>query len=152
MTALQANAPVQTDKMPAQSIDEALNTTLPVLLLVWNGETFRSAVKNELDKAARDYAGRIVVVKADASEVPEIAQRFELGKHPLLIGMLCGEVLGRRPRPWGTDVQGMVEELVKYAPQAAPMANPGKEEKAVSTGKPIHVTDQTFQKEVIESK
>src|SRR5258708_27135717 len=141
MTALQANAPVQTDKMPAQSIDEALNTTLPVLLLVWNGETFRSAVKNELDKAARDYAGRIVVVKADASEVPDVAQRFELGKHPLLIGLLCGEVLGRRPRPWGTDVQGMVEELVKHAPPVSAVAPAEKEDKAITTGKPVHVSD-----------
>src|SRR5579859_4448990 len=149
MTALPANAPIKTDGL---SIDEALRSPLPVLLLVWNGETLRSEVKNELDKAAHDYAGRIVVIKADASQLPEVAQRFELGKHPLLIGMLCGEVLGRRPRPWGTDVQGMVEELAKHAPPAAPLAAEEKEEKAVTTGKPVHVTDQTFQKEVIDSK
>ncbi len=149
MATLQATAPVQVNGL---TVDEALNTGLPVLLLVWNGETLRSEVKNELDKAARDYAGRIVVVKADASQTPEVAERFELGKHPLLIALVGNEVLARRPRPWGTDVQGMVEELLKHAPVTAPGMVPADDNKALAQNKPVHVTDQTFQKDVIECK
>src|SRR5690349_1838059 len=99
-------------------LDDVLNTDLPVLLLVWNGETLRGEIKTELENTAREYEGRIQVVKADASKTPEFAEHFELGKHPLLIGLFQGEVLGRRPRPWKTDVQGMVETLLPHAPAA----------------------------------
>jgi thioredoxin 1 len=130
------------------ALDDALNTDLPVLLLIWNGESLRSDVKTELEKAAREQAGRILVVKADASQAPEIGERYELGKHPLLIGWLRGEVLARRSRPWNTDVQGMVEMLLTHAP--AREAEPAPEKKVVN-GKPVKVTDKTFEKEVIQS-
>src|SRR5512145_2836293 len=97
-------------------LDNTLTADLPVLLLVWNGETLRADVKTELENAAREHEGRIRVVKADASKSPEFAERFELGKHPLLIGVVNGEILARRPRPWKTDVQGMVEMLLTHAP------------------------------------
>jgi thioredoxin len=145
MALAQIESPVLTT---SADVDAALQTELPVLLLVWNGETLKADVKNELDKAVQEHSGRIVVIKADASKSPEIAERFELGKHPLLIGSLCGEVLARRNRPWNTDVQGMVEELLKHAPAAAPKP---VVEKGVVLKKPVHVTDQTFQQEVIES-
>ncbi|MEP7287268.1 MAG: thioredoxin [Chloroflexota bacterium] len=136
------------------NLDEMLDTDLPVLLLIWNGETLRTDVKSELDKAAQENNGCIRVVKADVSKNPEVAERFDLGKHPLLIGWLRGEVLARRNRPWNTDVQGMVEELLKHAP--APVAKPTQEiakaaDKAIADGKPVKVTDDTFEKEVLAS-
>src|SRR5688500_2057446 len=111
MQAMQADTPVVVD---GAMLNEVLQTDLPVLLLVWNGESLKTEVRNELDKAAKEHAGRILVVKADVNKSPEVAERFELGKHPLLIGWLQGEILARRPRPWNTDIQGMVEELLKH--------------------------------------
>jgi thioredoxin len=131
-------------------LDSVLNSELPVLLYVWNGETLRADLKQELEKIAREQRGRMLVVKADASRAPEIGERFELGKHPMLIGWYCGEQLGRRSRPWATDVQGMVEVLMPHAP-ALPAA-PAPKEKTVVENKPIKVTDATFRKEVMESK
>ena len=138
----------------ADDLASAMQSDLPVLLLIWNGDTLKVDVKNELDKAARENVRRLVVVKANATEHPEIAEHFELGKHPLLIGWANGEVLARRNRPWNTDVAGMVEELLKFAPaldpQMAAEKDKEKEQKA-SEGKPVHVTDATFEKEVINS-
>lgn len=130
-------------------IDTTLNTDLPVLLLVWNGETLKSDFKNELDKASQDHAGRLVVIKCDVSKTPTIAERFEVGKHPVLIGWVKGETIVRRNRPWATDVGGVVEELLKHAPAAPAVLEQPK--KAVVESKPIKVTEQTFQKEVVES-
>src|SRR5258705_12647639 len=113
MDLLAIDSPVQ---VSGDELDEILETDLPVLLIVWNGDTLRNDVKTELDKAAKDYAGRILVVKTDVGKTPEVAERFELGKHPLAIALHNGEVLMRRPRPWNTDIQAMVEELVKLAP------------------------------------
>jgi thioredoxin 1 len=150
MDLLAIDSPVQ---VSGDELDEILETDLPVLLIVWNGDTLRNDVKTELDKAAKDYAGRILVVKADVSKTPEVAERFELGKHPLAIAWHNGEVLMRRPRPWNTDVQAMVEELVKLAPELpeTETAVAKKPENEVIFSKPVHVTEQTFQKEVLES-
>ncbi len=148
MTNMPASAPALV--ADTEDLDGALDTTLPVLLYVGNGESLRTDVKNELEKAARDYAGRIKVVIVDGSKQPEIAERFEQGKHALLLGLVNGEVIGRRPRPWNTDVQGMVEALAQHAP--APLAVPGEkkvEKKGIET-KPVHVTDNTFEKEVLQ--
>jgi thioredoxin len=127
-------------------LDSALATDLPVLLLVWNGDSLRADVKSELDKAVTEHPGRLLVVKADASKAPEVAERFELGKHPLLIGWFNGDVLARRPRPWNTDVQAMIEMLLTHSPVAKTVV-----EKNVVDDKPVKVTDKTFQKDVLES-
>src|SRR5260221_1960435 len=134
----------------AENLESALATDLPVLLYVWNGDTLRQDVKTELEKVAKEQAGRIRVVKADTSKAPDVAEYFELGKHPLLIGMAGGETLGRRPRPWGTDVQGMVELLLEHVPATAVAAAPKPTVEKIDS-KPVKVTDKTLQKEVIES-
>ena len=130
----------------------ALETNLPVLLLIWNGDTLRSDVKTEIDRVAREYAGRIRVIKADTSKAPEIAEHFELGKHPLLIAWVNGEALTRRNRPWGTDVQAVVDVLTPHIPANAAPALPPTPTKVIEKvdTKPIKVTDATFQTEVID--
>ncbi|MCS6870892.1 MAG: thioredoxin [Anaerolineae bacterium] len=130
-------------------LSEILKSELPVLLLLWNGDSLRADLKNELDNVARTE--QILVVKADVSRAPELAERFEVGKHPLLLGIANNEVLVRRNRPWATDVGAIVEVLKPYIPakHTAPAAAPSAPTR-IDT-KPIKVTDQTFRKEVIES-
>jgi thioredoxin 1 len=146
------DTPVQ---VSGDELEEILETDLPVLLLIWNGDTLRNDVKAELDKAAKDHAGRILVIKADVSKNPDVAERFELGKHPLAIAWYNGEVLMRRPRPWNTDIQAMVEELIKLAPELEVSADDSalvnQPTQEVIFSKPVHVTEETFQREVIES-
>jgi thioredoxin 1 len=127
-------------------LDEALDTELPVLLLVYNGESLRTDVRTEMETAATQYVDRIDVFKVDASKDPALAAYFELGKHPVLIGWFNGETLGRRPRPWNTDVKGMVEVLLTHAPAATE-----DNTKPALIDKPVNVTDKTFQQEVLGS-
>jgi thioredoxin 1 len=134
----------------ASDLDKVLDTKLPILLYVYNGESPRADVKTELDKAAREQAGKLRVVKIDTSHAPDIAERFELGKHPLLIGVADGEVVLRRPRPWGTDVTGTVEELLKHVP-AGVMPAPVLEKDVVEK-KPIKVTDKSWEQDVMKSQ
>jgi thioredoxin len=128
-------------------LEDALHSELPLMLLVWNGETLRTDVRTALDKAARENPGRLLVVKFDASKAPDVAERFGLGKHPLLIGWVNGEELARRNRPWNTDVQGMTEMLLTYAPADVPKT---VVEKVPADNKPVKVTDKTFQQEVLD--
>ncbi len=152
MTVAQADTPLLVAS--AGELEGYLKSPLPILLYLWGGETMKADVKTELEKVAREQCGRILVIKADASRAPEVAEYFELGKHPLLIGWFNGEQLGRRSRPWATDVQGMVEVLLAHAPEApaevATTKDQDQNKKAVET-KPIKVTEATFEKEVIKS-
>ncbi|HRE49091.1 MAG TPA: thioredoxin [Aggregatilineales bacterium] len=144
-------------------LETYLTSELPVLLYLWNGETLRTDVKTELTNTAKTHAGRILVVTADAARAPELAERFELGKHPILIALVKGESLGRRSRPWATDIPGMVDLLLPHAPakatkgngamKAVDMPSPAAAEntsKALQT-KPVTVTDATFEQEVLKS-
>jgi thioredoxin len=130
-----------------------LETTQPVLLLIWQGDTLRTDLRNELDKVAREQAGRIFVVKADTSRAPEIAAHFEVGSQStsILLAYHNGQVLARRNRPWATDVQPMVEMLLPLA-AAAPAVPQTIVDKPVIYNKPVKVTDATFKQEVIESE
>jgi len=135
----------------AAELETILSAALPVLLYVYAGESLRGDVRTEIDQTAKNYAGRMLVVKADTSQAPEVAEYFELNKHPVLISWANGAVVARRPRPWGTDVKGMVEELAKLIPVTAVVPAPA-EEKAVVESKPIKVTDATFEAEVLNSQ
>jgi thioredoxin len=135
----------------AGELEGYLASPLPILLYLWGGETLRADVKTELEKVAREQRGRILVIKADASRAPEAGEYFELGKHPLLIGWFNGEQLGRRSRPWATDIQGMVDVLLVHAPAAPAGAVKEKEkDKKVVETKPIKVTEATFEKDVLK--
>jgi thioredoxin 1 len=129
-------------------MEDILQSELPVLLMITTGESLKTDVREELAKAAKEYAGRIMVVTVEANKAPDIAEQFEVGKHPLLVAWHRGEVLARRNRPWNTDVQGQVEELLKVAP-AGPLKMVVEK---IANDAPVHVTDATFQTEVIESE
>jgi thioredoxin len=58
--------------------------------------------------------------------------------------------LGRRSRPWATDIQGMVDVLLVHAPAAPAGAVKEKDKKVVET-KPVKVTEATFEKDVLKS-
>ncbi len=131
-------------------LDAELQGDLPVLMIVWNGESLRSDLQAALKTAAKEHAGKLRVLKVDTSHNPDLAQRFDLGKHPLLIGWHGGEERARRSRPWGADVAGIAAELAALVPSDAP--EQPAEDHPVEAGKPVHVTDATFADLVLKSK
>jgi len=131
-----------------EELDALLDTDLPVLLLVWNGDSLRTDLRTELDKIAREQGHRLRVIKADASRAPELLERFEVGKHPLLIGWHKGETISRRSRPWATDATLLAELLLSRTP--APPAPAEAPKKAVADKAPVKVTDASFKQDVID--
>ncbi len=127
----------------------------PVLILFSNGSGLKGEFITAFKKAA-DENSSIVFAKIDPAVSPELAQRFEVGDKPILFGWYCGEEILRRNRPWGTDVPlavEMVQAAVKSRqpePTQAAM-EPIVEEKnpVVIDNAPVHVTDATFETEVI---
>ena len=127
----------------------------PVLILFSNGSGLKGEFISAFKKAA-DETLSIVFAKIDPAASPELAQRFAVGDKPILLGWYCGEEIVRRNRPWGTDVQMAVETVQAAVKSHQPeptqvVMEPIVEEKnpVVIENSPVHVTDATFEAEVI---
>jgi thioredoxin 1 len=127
----------------------------PALILFSNGSGLKGEFVTAFKKAAGETSS-IVFAKIDPATSPALAQRFEVGDKPVLFGWYCGEEILRRSRPWGTDVPLAVEMMqaaVKSRqpePTQAVMESIVEEKNPVVVeDKPIHVTDETFEAEVI---
>jgi thioredoxin len=141
-------------------VDSLLKGAKPTLLLISNGDDLRSDFSIAFKKAAAEK-NTVVFARIEPKTNPGVVERFEIGSKAVLLGLYRGEELVRRSRPWGADVPLTIELLEKAASADAPepaevenvvedavTAN-AKEQKVVNN-KPVHVTDATFQQEVID--
>jgi thioredoxin 1 len=137
-------------------LENLLSGDKPALILFSNGSGLKGEFITAFKKAAGETSS-IVFAKIDPAASPELAQRFEVGDKPILFGWYCGEEILRRSRPWGTDVPLAVEMMqtaVKSRqpePKQALVMEPIMEEKnpVVVESAPVHVTDATFETDVI---
>jgi thioredoxin len=145
------------------TLDEALMSDRPVMLLFTNGDGLRGDFKTAFNKAAAEKSGGAVYAYIDPLKNPRAAQRFGVGDKPLLIGMYCGEEVVRRPRPWGSDLP-LALELLQISVQARTPNGGASDDDAkdsvmdnaankpnVVYDAPVNVTDATFESEVLDS-
>lgn len=135
-------------------LDAVLSGEKPVLLLITDGEGLRGDFSAAFKKAAAEQK-EIVVARIDPRHNPQAAARFDVGGKPVLVGWSEGEEVVRRTRPWGTDVPLAVEMLkatIKSQSQNGSnhVQNNNENQTPVVDDKPVVVTDETFQKEVID--
>jgi thioredoxin len=148
-----------------ETLDQYLFGDKPVVLLFTNDEgglrgDFMTAFKKAVDENAN-----VIFARIDPMQNPKAAERFNAGGKALLVGLYCGEEVVRRSRPWGTDLPSALDALrtaLQTNPPAGiptPAAAIVKDEKKVEQtpttiveNKPVHVTDATFEAEVLDSE
>lgn len=129
------------------TLDQILASKTPALLLLWNGESLRSDLRTEFDKVVAEHGNRLKIVKINTAENPAAAERFDVEKHPVVVGWYDGTQIARRSRPWGTDVKAIAEQLLTALP-----ADSNPPQKVIkSANAPVKVTDADFQELVIDS-
>ncbi len=140
------------------TLDEIINGDKPALILFSDGERDRSDFHTAFKNAAAEH-DEIVFAQVNPKTATVAAARFEVGSKSVMISWANGEVLGRRSRPWGTDVPSALEVLQAHIAEAAPQPiapDPNTETQTEETpivySEPVNVTDETFQAEVIESE
>jgi thioredoxin 1 len=134
------------------TLDKALSTSNPMMILFTNGEGLRGDFSTAYKKAMEENPN-VTFARLNPDQNPKAAERFSIGSKATLLAVYCGEEVARRPRPWGTDVPLAIETL-----QNAVKANPPAEQPPVSVeekpkmidNKPVNVTDENFQQEVID--
>lgn len=139
--------------------DANLNSVLEgdraALILVSNGEGLRGEFVTTFNKIAQENK-KILFAKIDPSQNSDAAKKFDAGSKPVLIGWHKGTEVVRRSRPWGSDIPLAVEMLEKVITESTPVEERNEEAllnhqpDSIIEGKPVVVTDQTFQTEVID--
>jgi thioredoxin 1 len=137
------------------NLDSVLRGKQPALILVSNGDGLRGEFISAFRKAA-DEQKQIVFAKLDPTSNAQAAARFDVGSKPVLIGWAGGAEVVRRYKPWGTDVPLAIEMLQAAAQESkTEIQEPIGEEVVtnqpvpVADGKPVVVTDATFEQEVL---
>lgn len=129
-------------------INTALEQDIPVFLWLSDGGSVPSDVRKAIEQAISKYRSKIAVYLVDTTSNPDLAQRFDVGRHPVIVGWHNGDIVSRRSRPWATDVAGLLEKLAGLVPKRE---DPNSQKEITVADKPVIVTDETFQKEVLES-
>jgi thioredoxin 2 len=77
--------------------DVAVKSGLPVLLDLWAPWCGPCrAVSPALEELAREFAGKVKLVKVDVDQSPSVARRFEVQGIPTLVVLDHGEVVARQ--------------------------------------------------------
>lgn len=133
----------------------------PVLLILTTEMSLRGDFSTAFKKSVDEHP-QIVFAQIDAQKNPQAAEYFSVSSKPLMVALYNGEVLTRRTRPWGSDVPLAIELLNNIVQENQPVTenseNPIKEETSqmantpeIVEGKPVNVTDDTFEELVLNS-
>lgn len=123
----------------------------PALILVSTGDGVRGDFAAQFKKSAQETES-VLFAEVNPAKNPQLAEAFNFKEKPIMIGYLCDEVEVRRVRPWGTDVVLAIELLEdKQKELNPPMAeNETPQTEEVVTGKPVNVSDASFQEAVVD--
>ncbi len=131
------------------TLDQMLASQKPLMMLLWNGDSLRSDLKNEFDKIVTEHGNWLQIVTINTHDNPHAAARFDVEKHPVVIGWHNGEQIVRRSRPWGADVRALADQLLAALPPETAVAQPVQQ--IIKANEPFHVTDADFEQMVIDS-
>jgi thioredoxin 1 len=134
-----------------QSIDRVLNAGLPVLLVFWRPATpTPPAQQQALDELARRYAGRALLAQVNAEEEPAVARRFRVTTTPIFLLVRGGKVeIALASDEARSHVADWLAHFVDGKPQPAVTARPASQ--ATGNGKPLTLTDASFQPTISQS-
>lgn len=127
-----------------------------VMVLVTNGDDkLRGDFKTAFTKASEENK-KILFAQVNPDKSPQTAELFNYQSKSLVVGLVNGEVVVRRSRPWGSDLPSVLQAIKDAMPVEKPTEQKQEqeevEEKTMAVlDKPMAVTDTTFEKEVINA-
>jgi thioredoxin 1 len=139
------DTPITTDESGLQRV---LNAGLPVVLYLFRAPS--AALDEAFIRAADEYAGDLLVAKVSANENPSVHARYGSPALPALLTIDEGEVESQAANIRPADVDAHVDFLMGMGPYPQETTAEA-EQRAASGGTPVHVSDATFQQEVLNS-
>ncbi len=131
-----------------QSVDRLLAAGLPVALVFLDGRPSPDLAQ-AMDRLARQYAGQLLIAKIQVKDSPATTRRFQIGGTPALVTLRKGQEVSRAGAISARDLAAHVEYLLGKGPRPA---ETGPAAGVSGAGRPVPVSDETFNQEVIRSK
>ncbi len=135
------------------SIDRVLHTGLPVALLFYD-KNLPDDIRHSLDNLARQYAGKVLVVRLFRQDALETARKYDIRQFPTLVSIREGKPVARQESPSQADLRAHVAFLAGQGPVPAShteTASSGPTRQATAPKGPVHVSEADFEREVLRS-
>jgi len=134
-----------------QSIDRLLRAGLPVLLVFTSGAPGADLLR-EMERIARERAGRLLVARAGIGDAPEAARRLGAEGLPAVFDVRDGASVGTAAGVSAGEIEAHARFLLGEGPRPAAREAPRTGEASTgSPSQPVHVTDATFDRIVLRS-
>lgn len=134
-----------------QSVDRLLRAGLPVLLVFSSGAPAVD-LQREMERIARERAGRLLVARAGIGDAPEAARRFGVAGLPAVVDVRDGSPVGSAQGVSAGEIEAHARFLLGEGPQPAVRETPRAAGAAADApAQPVHVTDATFGRVVLQS-
>ncbi len=130
-----------------RSWDRVLRAGLPVVLVLHDGE-IPKALEQSMREIAAARAGKLLLVKAELNSNPEIKARYGIPRGPAVVALRDGQVLSKGDALTPGLLRAHVEYLSGEGPAPADAASRAH---AGGSGEPLVVTDEDFDRRVIQS-
>ncbi len=148
------DTPITTDD---RNLSKVLGQNLPVAVFLYDSrEKANRPLEDALNTVARKHAGELLIARVDVATSPGAHRQYGSLPTPALV-TLEKAFLGRKVKSQAeavrpADVRAHVDYLLGKGP--LPVERKAEPEKKAAGAKasPLHVTDASFQKAVLESK
>ncbi len=146
------DAPLVTDD---QGMDRLLRTGLPVLLVFYAGDP-SPELRKELERIARERAGKLLVARAEVRAAAAAARRFAVASTPAAVGIRDGTADVKTDDAAAGDLEALARFMLGEGPRpvartAERTAAPGAAGGTDGPAGPVYVTDATFEQVVLRA-
>jgi thioredoxin 1 len=135
-----------------QSVDRVLAAGLPVAFVFLEGDV-KPALEQAMNRLARENAGQLLVVKVKVKDSPATARRYQIQSTPAVVTLRDQQTLTKAESVTEADLEKHVAFLLGKGPKPEtprPASEPVFTPRGAA-GKPVVVTEATFDREVLQS-
>ncbi len=132
-----------------QSIERVLAAGLPVAFVFLDG-TASSALKEAMNRLAREHAGQLLMVEVPTQDNPASVRRYQIDRIPAVVTVRGGQVVSKAGGISEADLDKHVAFLLGKGPQPEAAGAPSAQRPS-GNGHPYVVTDATFEQDVLRS-
>ncbi|HEX2996157.1 MAG TPA: thioredoxin domain-containing protein, partial [Anaerolineales bacterium] len=132
------------------SLDRVLNAGLPVAMVFYDRD-LPGDLRQAMDQLARQYAGKVLLVRLAKSDAAQAISRFGVRGFPTLVTVHAGKRVASledvRPEELKPHITHLLGEGPRPSERAAQPSNVGQ----TTAQGPIAVNEATFEREVLRS-
>jgi thioredoxin 1 len=133
------------------SLDRVLAQPLPIVMTLFSQRD--QSLQQVMENLASEHAGKALMIRVNVDENPRTFERFGKPRIPAAITLKEGREAARTEAASPGDLEAHVRFALGQGPEPAAKQPPVKQQStpAGGTGVPVHISEASFEKEVLQS-